>query len=89
MRLKVSFKAEIQKGEGKGGWTYVLWPESAEVLGTRRSVKVKGSIDGHTFQATFMPWGDGTHMLPLRSATMEVINKQPGDLIEVQLEEKI
>jgi hypothetical protein len=44
--------------------------------------------DGHVFQATFLPWGDGTHMLPIRAAIMKVIGKQAGDTVEIRLNDK-
>jgi hypothetical protein len=83
-----TFTATIVKDEHKGGWTYVIWPESVAHLGTRKAVKVTGTIDGHAFQATFLPWGDGTHMLPIKAATLKAINKLAGDTIEVSLAEK-
>jgi hypothetical protein len=51
-------------------------------------VKVSGTIDGHEFQATFLPWGDGSHMLPLRAAIMKAIKKQAGDEVTVRLQER-
>jgi len=87
--LNKSFVATIIKEEEKGGWTYVIWPESATFFETRKPVKVKGLIDGHDFQATFLPWGDGTHMLPIKSSTLATINKHGGDQVEISLTEML
>jgi hypothetical protein len=53
--LDKTFAATIIKEDKKGGWTYVIWPESVAFFGTRKQVKAKGTIDGHSFQATFLP----------------------------------
>ena len=84
-----TFTAIILSDEKKGGWTYVIWPESATHLGTKKAAKVKGTIDGYEFQTSFLPWGDGTHMLPVKAAILAAIKKQPGEEVVVQLTERL
>lgn len=80
-----SFSGAIVREEVKGGWTYVVWPESAGFLGTRKAVKVAAKIGDHEFNATFLPVGDGTHMLPLSRSVMGAIGKSAGDTVLVEV----
>ena len=86
--VDVTFTAPIIRDEAKGGWTYVLMPGSSDVLGTRKPVKVSGTIDGHAFAATMMPMGDGTHMVPIRAALRKTVGKENGDEVTVHLEQR-
>lgn len=87
--LSKTFTATMIEEDKKGGWTYLIWPESSVFFGTRKPVKVKGTMDGHAFQATFLPWGDGAHMLPIKAALFKAIQKQAGEEVEVVLQERL
>ena len=86
--LDRTFTARIQKDGAFA--TYVTVPDSAELFGTRRPVKVAGRIDGHPFTATLMPSGEGPHWLPIKAALCKLIGKQQAGVeVTFHLEQRL
>lgn len=87
--INKTFKAKLKKSPNKGGWTYAVMPNSAAFFGTKGLVKVRGTIDGHPFRASFMAMGNGIHMLPVKSDIRRIIGKSAGDTVTIQLQERL
>lgn len=86
--IEFTITGVLETDQSIGGWTIVPLPGVADVLGTRKAVKVAGTVDGEPFAATIMPWGDGVQMIPVKAPVRKKIGKQAGDEVTVHLTER-
>jgi hypothetical protein len=87
--LSKTFKAKLQKSTNAGGWTYVVWRQSVKFFKTKGLVKIRGTIDGHPFRASFMAMGNGQHMLPIKAEVRKAIEKEAGDSVSIVLQKRM
>lgn len=86
--LDQHFEVPLRRDDAKGAWTIAVLPASGKLLGTRGPVKVSGLMDGHRFDATLLPMGDGTHMVPVKADLRHRIGKGDGDLVRIRLDRR-
>jgi len=87
MKLLAEGKFLLERFPGKGGWTFVKFPE--EIISTSKAfgmMKVSGSIDDFPFEGKhLMPMGNGYIFLPIAKPIRTKIGKEKGDIVVMRL----
>jgi hypothetical protein len=68
--MTIKFKAKI--GSPQKGWLFIYIPNA--VIGTRKRVWLKGTLNGKRFVATANPWKNETHVITFN----KLMRKQLG-----------
>lgn len=78
---------EAARPGGSGGGAYVRLPDAvAASFGTRRQVRVRGTLNGVAYRSNLMPLGGGAFALGLHKATREAAGVTFGDAVTVTVE---
>lgn len=81
------FMAEIIATEKVNG-AYVEFPyDVKEVFGVGGIIKVKATFDGYVYRGALANMGTGCHIIGITQAIRKAIGKEPGDTVEVTVEE--
>jgi len=70
-------------------WSCVEVPDSVELLGTGKAVRVVATVDGHDLTAGLMPTGSGGHMLSISAKLRRKLGKEVGDTVSVHLSQRL
>lgn len=70
-------------------WSCVEIPNSTELFGTGKAVKVAASVDGEPLAVALMPTGTGGHMLSISAKLRKKIGKEVGDDVAVRIVERL
>ncbi|KGJ71883.1 hypothetical protein GY21_19195 [Cryobacterium roopkundense] len=87
--IDVTFTAPIGL-EIKGDvWSCVEVPDSVELFGTGKAIRVVARIDDEPLSVALMPTGSGGHMLSINAKLRKRLGKEVGDEVTVHLSERL
>ena len=87
--LDVTFSAPIGVSVTGEVWSCVEVPNSVDLFGTGKSVRVVATVDGEPVTAGLMPTGLGGHMLSISAKLRKKLGKDLGDTVTVHLSERL
>ncbi|MBE7700357.1 DUF1905 domain-containing protein [Oerskovia sp. Sa1BUA8] len=87
--MDVTFTAPIGVTVRDDVWSCVEIPDSLELLGTGKAVRVVATVDDHPLRAGLMPTGSGGHMLSISAKLRTQLGKGIGDTVTVHLSERL
>lgn len=85
---KIRFTAKLLRPASPKAtaWTFLVLPANASAkLPTRGMTTVDGTLDGHAFQATLEPDGQGSHWLKVGKAMREAAGAAVGDTVTLEI----
>lgn len=88
--LDVTFSAPIGVDVKGELWSCVEVPNSAELFGTGKSLRVNARVDDEELTSVgLMPTGTGGHMLSISAKLRKKLGRDLGDTVTVHLTERL
>lgn len=84
----IRFKTKLLRPANPKGaaWAFLVLPaDASSKLPTRSMTTVDGTLDGHRFQATLEPDGQGSHWLKVGKALREAAGADVGDSVALEI----
>jgi hypothetical protein len=81
----LEFSSTIINPEWMPAWAVIVVPGSNEFLGTGKSIRVNGTVNGIPIPAALMPSGQGYHFISLSKAFRKALKKDVGDAVQVSI----
>lgn len=88
-RMDLHFTAPIGVQVKGDVWSCIEIPDSRNLFGTGKAVKVAATVDGEPVRASLMPTGTGGHMLSVSAKLRKKIGKDIGDDVVVSVLERL
>lgn len=82
MTNEYKYTTLLVKGPRNGVFAHFPY-QSAKIFGTRKTVRVKATFEGKTYEMSLLPHGNGTHWLHVRKEIRQAIGKDEGDMVNI------
>lgn len=61
--------------------------DSFKEFGTRKTIRIKVTFDGHPYSMSLLPHGNNTHWMHVKKDIRDVIGKDEGDSVKITIEQ--
>ena len=87
--IDVTFTGQIGTQIKGDVWSCVEVPNSVELFGTGKAIRVTGRVDDEPVSIALMPTGSGGHMLSISAKLRKRLGKNIGQDVTVHLSERL
>ncbi len=68
----------------EGGHTFLYFPSN--LLGTRARVRVKGTLNGHPFATSAVPWREQEHLITVNAGMRDRMGLSGGEQVDLRFQ---